>query len=172
MARLGITMTTDEEVIEQYIYDCAMAAHRVIVTRLKVLGEECVRRVRDRSKEESWIDQTGNLRSSIGYRVLQNGNVLANGGFFTTHAPDGDGGKGRRVGKTFLDEVSRILYQDYVLVVVAGMEYADKVEALESKDVLASTGSWAKQIWNEYLRRLPQDIDKECDKQKKKYGLA
>ena len=36
--------------------------------------------------------------------------------------------------------------QVYALVVVAAMNYADFVEAKENKDVLASTGLWARSV--------------------------
>ena len=45
-------------------------------------------------------------------------------------------------------EYSRV----YALVVVAGMEYAGEVEALESKDVLASTKIWVTSIVEQRVR--------------------
>ena len=43
-----------------------------------------------------------------------------------------------------IDELAKLYSQTYALVVVAGMNYADKVEAMDNKDVLASTELWAK----------------------------
>ena len=43
--------------------------------------------------------------------------------------------------------------ETYALVVVAGMDYAEAVEARDNKDVLASTELWAKQEIQKYLNK-------------------
>ena len=52
----------------------------------------------------------------------------------------------------------------YALVVVAGMNYADYVEALENKDVLASTELWAKRIVDARLKMAKKEAIRKIDK--------
>lgn len=96
-------------------------------------GEKLVNFVRDRSEADSWKDHTTNLRSSISWAIVEEGRKMAQGAFKNL----GNAKEGARIGQEYLDS----LLQDYAgklaLVVVAGMDYASRVEALENKDVLA-----------------------------------
>ena len=53
------------------------------------------------------------------------------------------GTEGTAKGKKMIDSLAKEYSRVYALVVVAAMEYAGEVEALESKDVLSSTKTWA-----------------------------
>lgn len=94
---------------------------------LQYLGEEFVNKAR---LNDTYKDRTGNLRSSIGYIILYNGEVV-DSNF-----------KGKEVGKKkgedFADEVALAHPRGWVLIGVAGMAYAAAVEA-KSYDVI--TGS-------------------------------
>lgn len=92
-------------------------------------------RIRNRSAKESWIDHTGNLRSSIGFAVYEQGSKYMESAFSQVLSGTDGSAKGKKMINDLAKEYSRV----YALVVVAGMEYAGEVEALESKDVLAST---------------------------------
>ncbi|MSS16783.1 hypothetical protein [Sodaliphilus pleomorphus] len=116
---------------------------------LSYLGEQCIVRIRDRSAEDSWIDHTGNLRSSIGYAVYDYGKKYIE----STFAVVRQGGKGASEGRKMVNELASKYANVYALVVVAGMNYAEFVEAIESKDVLASTESWARTKVDEYLNK-------------------
>ncbi len=118
-----------------------------ILNALAYLGEQCVARIRDRSAEESWIDHTGNLRSSIGYGVYANGKKHIESAFESVLS----GSAGSSSGKSCLESLSLRYADTYALVVVAGMSYADYVEAIEGKDVLASTELWARAEIQKYL---------------------
>lgn len=115
------------------------------------LGEECVTRIRTRSKEESWIDQTGNLRSSIGYAVFEYGQKLMSSAFVSIPGPQGSGAEGTQKGEQYINELASQFANTYSLVVVAGMDYAEYVEAIKGKDVLASTELWAKARVDRYV---------------------
>lgn len=123
-----------------------------VVRSFSYLGEQCVRRIRDRSAKESWIDQTGNLRSSIGYAVYEQGKVLIESAFEQV----GNGVEGGKKSRKLIEELASKYSQTYALVVVAGMEYAEYVEAMNNKDVLASTELWAKGKVNEYLEKAKE----------------
>lgn len=153
-----------------YLNACINLADERVYRLLSYLGEQCVNRVRDRSGEESWNDQTGNLRSSIGYIITRDGNIVTKGGFKPTAAPKGNGNKGRQVGEQYATSVKPDGSQ-MALVIVAGMEYAIYVEARDNKDVLASTQLWAQQKANEMFKRLQRELETEFEKIAKQFGL-
>lgn len=93
------------------------------------VGEECVSYARTNG---SYIDQTGNLRSSVGYAVIDNGRVISKSGFGTVK----QGVEGSSQGKDFLSEIISQHRNGLVLIVVAGMNYATYVEA-KSYDVIS-----------------------------------
>lgn len=115
------------------------------------LGEECLTRIRTRSMEESWIDRTGNLRSSIGYAVYNYGVEVIESAFMALPGPEGSGQKGADTGREYVKSLASRFSDTYALVVVAGMEYAEYVEAMKNKDVLASTEIWARKKIDKYL---------------------
>ncbi len=51
----------------------------------------------------------------------------------------------------------------YALVVVAAMNYADKVEALENKDVLESTKIWAQSVIEKRIERALEIAEKKSN---------
>lgn len=138
------------------ITDLMDATPRILqeeITRaLSYLGEQCIIRIRDRSGKESWFDQTGNLRSSIGYAVFEQGHKIIESAFNVVK----NGSKGTASGKKLIDDLASKYSETYALVVVAGMEYADNVEAMENKDVLASSELWAKQEVQRYIDRAKE----------------
>ena len=92
-----------------YVSKCKEIIESNTIRTLCELGEECVKRVRDRAGAESWYDHTGNLRSSVGYIVLYEGNEVQRGGFMSTSAPEGNGSKGKQEGQNYLEETARLL---------------------------------------------------------------
>ena len=99
---------------------------------LAMVGEACVNAARNKTPAEgSFNDQTGNLRSSIGYVVAREGNIL-------TAKFEGKTAEGRAQGQKIADEVLRDNSKGFILIVVAGMEYA---AAVESKGYDVITGS-------------------------------
>lgn len=126
------------------------------------LGEEAVTTARNRPQRESWFDHTGNLRSSVGYVVSKGGvpiepnGVIAQSSSFKTIA---QGSEGSIKGKEYATKIARSLGGDYGLVVVAGMEYAQLVEDIEGKDVLATATIQAKQNFPIYMENLKRQIE-------------
>lgn len=151
---MPIKRTDSQSLFEDYMKRCQELAMEYTYQAMAYFAEECVNRVRNRSADDSWIDHTGNLRSSIGYIITVDGKVATQGGFKPTAAPDGNGGKGQKEGEDYAQSlVSRFSLKPLALVVVAGMEYAVFVEARDNKDVLAATELWARDEWK---RREPQ----------------
>lgn len=143
------------DAINDYIDNQFEKAMQVAVRRLERLGVEAVKRVRDRTAEESWIDQTGNLRSSIGYVICHNGEIIGSSSFGIIKK----GAEGKKMGKEYAEELAKkYANNDYVLIIVAGMDYAVYVEAMENKDVLASTEIWLKDQIPALCNRISKDF--------------
>lgn len=131
-------------------------AERIMAEEIQLglshLGEECVKRIRERTIEEgSWRDQTGNLRSSIGYAVMDHGYKAISSAFGTVVGPNGDGNQGAEIGKRYVNELASQYAEVYALVVVAGMDYAKPLEA-KGIDVLSGTQLWAEAEVEKYMK--------------------
>jgi hypothetical protein len=129
-------ITTSQEIEQHFINKMNKRVDR-IVEHLAYVGECCIKEARESG---SYQDRTGNLRSSVGYIVSRDGNIVLQGGF-----SKGDGG-----------EFAQSLVGNYttgvVLFVVAGMNYAKYVSAkgynvLDSAELL--TKRLMKQLFNE-----------------------
>lgn len=130
---MGVRMTTRMSEVNAYMLKEAERIQKLAIRALSRLGERCVKEARDRTPEYSWFDQTGNLRSSIGYIISHNGRIIQYSDFQQVKS----GTEGSKTGKQFAEEIVKKYTSGYVLVVVAGMNYAEYVEAMENKDVLA-----------------------------------
>lgn len=131
-----------------------------IINTLSYLGEQCNVRIRDRSASESWIDHTGNLRSSIGYSVFEHGRSVITSTFESVLG----GSTGSANGKSYVESLASQFSNVYALVVVAGMSYADYVESIESKDVLASTETWTRSVIDRYMDMAKEKAIKKINK--------
>ena len=136
---MDIKATGFEEVIK-YIDTQSERVVKAFIDDLNYVGLQVVTYVRDRSGIESWYDQTGNLRSSIGYVVIYDGNIIGEGGFEMVDGPRRveTFDDGSQIGQSFAESFAEKYVHGYALVIVAGMEYASYVEDMESKDVLKS----------------------------------
>lgn len=169
----------------------SVTEHEVIRT-LAYLGEQCVNRVRDRSAEESWCDQTGNLRSSIGYLILKDGVEIVDFGFDSSYGKPqrkskveyttkdgktvsfmatikGGGAEGAETGRRYARSLISANSNGFVLLVVAGMEYAEIVESRDNKDVLASTELWARGQIEAYAQKAKERTEKLIERLMSKY---
>lgn len=139
---MGIRLSTPQSALDKFFKIAFEIIRQEIILAFSKLGEESTARIRDRSAEESWIDHTSNLRSSIGYAVYDHGLKEIESSFATL----GMGGEGSAEGKRMVQELASEYSKVFALVVVAAMNYADFVEAKENKDVLASTELWARSV--------------------------
>ena len=150
-----ITIKNAKEVTNILRNEASRILRDNIMRALVRLGEECVIKVRNRSGEESWYDQTGNLRSSIGYGAYDYGKSYLESAFNAVV----NGGEGSAEGKKYLHEVAQQYQKCFALVIVAGMSYAEYVEAKDNKDVLASTELWARKQVESYINKA---IERAC----------
>lgn len=149
-------MTTSTTALDSFLQRAAKRIQENVLKALSKLGDESVVRIRNRSAKESWIDHTGNLRSSIGFAVYEQGSKFMESAFSQVLG----GSEGSAKGKKMINDLAKEYSKVYALVVVAGMEYAGEVEALESKDVLASTRIWATSVVEQ---RIKTAIDAAID---------
>lgn len=149
---MGVRLTTDISEIESILKQSLEIVRYEILRALSYLGEQCVIKVRDRSANESWIDQTGNLRSSIGYAIYEKGRKEIESAFKIVKK----GREGSAEGKKMIDELAGLYSDTYALVVIAAMNYAEYVEAKDNKDVLASTELFARKEVSKYLNKALQ----------------
>lgn len=118
------------------------------------LGEMCVIEARDRPQESSWFDQSGNLRSSVGYVIVHNGRIIKYSEFNQVK----QGTDGIKEGRELAKELAKQYTSGYALIVVAGMNYAEYVEAMDNKNVLASAELLARRELPKMMMKLKKQI--------------
>jgi len=123
---------------KRFLEERAARYERAVVDDLNYLGMKAVRFIRNRDSASSWIDRTGNLRSSIGYIVVLDGVVIGASDFSAVTGPEGAGSEGAGEGRRYAEKLASKFRKGYALIVVAGMNYAAYVEKMDNKDVLAS----------------------------------
>ena len=153
---MGIRMTTKLSEVHDMLMRETERVERLTIRALSKLGEQCVTKIRDRAGDKSWYDQTGNLRSSVGYVIAHNKNIIQ----YSTFNQVKQGSEGVKTGKDLAKELAKRYSNNYVLIVVAGMNYAEFVEAMDNKDVLASTELWAREQVPVMLEKLKRQIAK------------
>ena len=145
-------MTTSTSAIDRLFKKSFEIIKNEIFMAFTKLGEECVVKIRDRSQDKSWYDHTSNLRSSIGYAIYDYGVKQIESAFNVV----GSGSQGSTEGKRMVEQLAREYTNTFALVVIAAMNYAEYVEAIEGKDVLASTELWAKAEVDKRLQRAKE----------------
>ena len=132
--------------VNQAIEKRLMLAKQTIYRALMRIGEECINYARTHG---TYTDQTGNLRSSVGYAVIDNGKIISSKGFIRVKK----GTEGVTSGKQFLDEIIARHGGGICLIVVAGMNYAAYVEA-KNYDVISGAELQSEKLVPQLLRQL------------------
>lgn len=112
-----------------------------VVQSLQYLGEDFVNKARN---VETYKDRTSNLRASIGYIILAHGKVV--------HSDFQGAQDGKEKGAKVAGEVALNHPYGYVLIGVAGMDYAAYVEA-GGRDVITGSAP-TKEILQDILKDL------------------
>lgn len=118
-----------------------------IVNQLTYIGEECIRIAR---QSGSYDDNTGNLRSSIGYVILRDGVPVIKG----SPQQYKNGTEGAKAAETLLETLRAKFPKGIVLIVCAGMKYAVYVEEIHHRDVLASAELKAQSLIKQLLNGI------------------
>ena len=127
-----------------------------LVRSFAALGEGAVKKIRNKTKEESWTDRTGNLRSSIGYEVFNHNAKVVDYDFPKVL----EGTDGQEKGKALVDELSKNYKDGVTLLLVAGMEYAEYVER-KGYDVLAKTSLEAESLATKAIEKAIEETKKQ-----------
>lgn len=120
-------------------------AEFVILELLKRAGEEFVKLARENG---SYKDQTGNLRSSVGYVIVNNGAITAEDFEQVKY-----GNKGTQEARQLCADLAREYATGYVLIGVAGMNYAAAVEA-KGYDVISLSADKTEDFIKDLAKRL------------------
>lgn len=134
-SQLTATFTLPD--IEAFIQSKLQQANQAVINAYKFAGETFVREARLKTAATGGFnDITGNLRSSIGYIIINNGKQLVAN--FEESGIGTDKATGIATGIQFAEEVAAEFTKGLALICVAGMGYAAAVES-KGKDVI--TGS-------------------------------
>lgn len=121
-------------------------------------GKLIVEKVRS-GELSNWMDVSGNLRSSVGGVVCSKGRVVEEFGFEEVSG----GSVGANVGRDVANRIAAQYAQyDTVLIIVAGMDYAVYVEAVNGKVVLSAA-------WLRLEKLLPTMLREEISNVLKSY---
>ena len=143
---MPIKNLTPEGAISEFIGQQVERVTSALIYNLCAVGEQVLNQARSTN---SYKDQTGTLRSSIGYVVAVDGEVVQSSSFEVVK----DGADGSRDGKSYALELVKQFPEGIVLIVVAGMNYASYVSA-KGYDVLDSSEVLADRLVPEILKQL------------------
>ena len=146
---MAIRRKTPNNQIKAHIEAYLKRKEKEIIDRLGYLGTQCVNAAREPHPND-WTDRTANLRASTGFLLLRDGIIINKGGF---ESVGGKGEKGAEEGETFAKTLIQENNSGFVLIVVAGMNYARYVEA-RNKDVLTTAELFAIKKMPGILKRL------------------
>lgn len=119
---MKVTVNTPKGSFKDFAANAAAEAAGKVIDFLADTGE---RAVEDMRLKGNYADRSGNLRSSVGYVVAVNGDVVRSGGF----EPVSDSGRlGSVSGRAYAESIVSRYSDKTVLILVAGMEYAEYVQ--------------------------------------------
>lgn len=143
-------MPTLQEEIERELMGNVERIKQAVIYNLQVIGEKCVNEARMKG---SYKDQTGNLRSSTGYVLIVDGEIISESAFDVVM----NGQQGAQEGKTFAESLVKEHPTGIALIVVAGKNYAEYVAA-KGYDVLDSAELLGEQLVHKMVEDLQRMI--------------
>ena len=132
---MGIEANFDMKAIDKYLSERLDTLDELIIRNLNFLGMKCVSLAKSL---DTYKDRTANLRNSIGYVVLKNGRVKYENFKAEKQGAELSEESGVLIGLEFARDLAKRFSEGYVLIVVAGMQYASYVEDIHHLDVLSS----------------------------------
>lgn len=141
-------MPTIQEEIERELMGSVERIKEAVIYNLQAIGQKCVDEARMKG---SYKDQTGNLRSSTGYVLVVDGEIVSESAFDVVK----DGQTGSDEGKAFAESIVKDYPTGIALVVVAGKNYAQYVAA-RGYDVLDS----AELLGEQLVQKMVEDLQR------------
>lgn len=157
---MPIRDVTPKGEIDRFLNGVAERMRQALVYNLSDVGEQAVNAARSlpslpRTKKRmpphqpNYIDDTANLRSSIGYVIAEDGKIIGESDF----KPVKGGEEGARKGRELAEQLASEHGKGIVLIVVAGESYARYVAA-KGYDVLDSAELLAQRLVPQMLKQL------------------
>lgn len=140
---MKVVLKTSREDLRKGQEEIARRINAITLNEINNVGLQIITeaRLKEGHAVGGFNDQTGNLRASIGYIVLYDGNVI------TTDFQSAI--EGTQIGLDYANEVALSYPKGFVLIIVAGMKYATYVEDLGYDVISGSTmmaGKLMKQV--------------------------
>lgn len=143
---MPIRQVTPNSEINSYIERKLEIWRQLLIRNFSYIGEQVLNAARSTN---SYKDQTGNLRSSLGYVVAVDGRVADISSFAVVK----NGQEGSKTGADYARKLARKYPKGIVLIVCAGMNYAAYVSA-KGYDVEDSAELLADRLIPQMLRQL------------------
>ncbi|MCC8036707.1 MAG: hypothetical protein LIP02_01005 [Bacteroidales bacterium] len=143
---MPIRQVTPNSEINSYIERKLEIWRQLLIRNFSYIGEQVLNAARSTN---SYKDQTGNLRSSLGYVVAVDGRVADISSFAVVK----NGQEGSKTGADYARKLARKYPKGIVLIVCAGMNYAAYVSA-KGYDVEDSAELLADRLVPQMLRQL------------------
>lgn len=138
----------NKKVIQQYIRNYAKIIESALIREMEII----VTRLENHAKDSAgYQDQTANLKNSIGGVVLKDGIPIQYSGF---------SGEGGEEGKNFINSLISDYSNGYVILIVAGMEYATYVENYHQLNVLKKSELLLPSEMDKMFKRLEKALNK------------
>lgn len=139
----------DKAQIKSALLERQKRIKEALLLNLIRIGEQFVTNARNNA---DFKDRTGNLRSSIGYVIIDNGTQVADNFKAVSNGPEGIANA-----KKVIDEAKANFTTGLVLIGVAGMEYAAAVES-RGFDVITSSAGIAETSLKAAVARLANKL--------------
>ncbi|WP_418202507.1 hypothetical protein [Bacteroides sp.] len=143
---MPIRQVTPNSEVNSYIERKLEIWRQLLIRNFSYIGEQVLNAARS---TDSYKDQTGNLRSSLGYVVAVDGRVADISSFAVVK----NGQEGSKTGADYARKLARKYPKGIVLIVCAGMNYAAYVSA-KGYDVEDSAELLADRLVPQMLRQL------------------
>jgi hypothetical protein len=147
-------MKVNQSQIKRVVQATKQRLDDAIILNLQRIGEQFVAEARDTG---SYKDRTGNLRSSVGYTILKDGEVIYGSSFVPVSGPEGNGQAGSTEGQNLIEEIAKRFIRGLVLVCIAGTSYASYVES-KGFSVITPAAIGAGKDFLETLERLRRKL--------------
>lgn len=146
---VSLTPKFNQSNMAKVLADRKKRIEEAILLRLQRIGEQFVTNARQKA---DFTDRTGNLRSSIGYVILKNGQQLVENFQQRAGGPEGEE-KAREV----MEEAKKKFPTGFVLIGVAGMDYAAAVES-NGYDVITSSAGLAESALRTAITKIADQL--------------
>jgi pyrimidine deaminase RibD-like protein len=144
---MPITQLTPNQEIDKMIALQIQRREQALIYQLSYIGETVVNLAKE---TRGYTDRTGNLVSSTGYVVVKDGKIVGSPSFESKM----NGDKGKQQGQEFAArKATELIPSGIGLVVVAGMNYAEYVEAT-GRNVLKLSEIEAKKMAEQMFKKI------------------